>query len=163
MSDFLGEYFSTTRTVPVVLGDLGPVGDDVMRYFAAQGYDISGTRLAGGGWHISIHKGDWFRAVLGLKTALNIEIERVGEGTRIKAGIGIFELQVLPSIVAVFVFAPVILGQIWGIIQQNQLDEEAVRIVEDRLSYYSGTSVGNVGPAHDTARYAAERELNGPG
>lgn len=156
MAELFDDYFSTTHDVPLVLNDLGPVGEDVMRHFGLEGYNVSGTRLASGGWHISMHKGDWFKAILGLKTALNLTIERVSGGTRVKASVGIFELQALPTIITIFVFAPVVLGQIWGIVQQNQLDEEAVRYVEDRLSYYGGVT----SPSNDTARAAAEAELS---
>lgn len=158
MADILDEYFSTTRMVPVSTPDLGPVGEDVMRHFATQGYTVSGSRQASGGWHISLHKGDWFRAILGLKTALNITIEPQPGGTFVKAGVGIFELQALPTVISIFVFAPVVLGQIWGVIQQNQLDEEAVRYVADRLAYHAGTAPRT----HDSARAAAEAELGDP-
>lgn len=161
MADFLDEYFSTRRMIPIVVDDLGPVGEDLMQYFRIQEYTVSGVRLPSGGWYISMHKGDWFRAVLGLKTALNITIDRVAGGTFVKAGIGIFELQVLPTIITVFVFAPVILAQIWGIIQQEKLDEEAVRYVEDRLGFYAGTYGASATDAEYAARSAAEAELNG--
>ncbi|MDX1935029.1 MAG: hypothetical protein SFU56_20715 [Capsulimonadales bacterium] len=159
MADFLDEYFRTTRTVPVTPEDLGPIGEDVLQHFRLQNYVVSGSRLASGGWYISIHRGDWFRAILGLKTALNITIDRTPGGTLVSAGVGIFELQALPTIITIFVFAPVVLGQIWGIIRQNELDEEAVRFVEDRLAYYAGANQGSEESA--AARAMAEAELGG--
>ena len=170
MDDFLSAYFTTTRIVPIIAADLTPVGEDVMEHFRQQEYRVSGTRLAGGGWHISVSKGQWFRTLLGLKTALNIRIEPFGDFTRVSAGIGIFELQALPTVITLFVFTPVILGQIWGIVQQQKLDDETVRFIEDRLAFYDGScaptpSVGFTSPrpqepgAPDPARTAAEREL----
>lgn len=153
MDDFLTRYFRTQRLVPLQVEDLGPVGEDVIRAFRARDFTVSGTRLAGGGWHISLYNGDWFKAILGLKTALNVTIEPVEGGTRVTAGVGIFELQALPTVIAVFVFAPVVLGQIWGVLQQQKLDEEAVQLVEDRLHFYAGDGA---------SRAAAEEEL-GPG
>ena len=157
MNDFLSEYFSTTRLVPLRVADLDPVAQDVLQHFQVQGYTVSSSRLAPSGWYVSIHKGEWFRMMLGMKTALNIRIEPRPDGTFVSASIGIFDLQILPTIVAVFVFAPVVLGQIWGIIQQNQLDEEAVRVVEDRLAFYGGQT-----PYYDDARRMAESELGDP-
>lgn len=161
MAEMFDNYFSTTHIVPIVPSDLGPVGEDVMRHFAMEGYTVSGTRLSSGGWYISMYKGDWFRAILGLKTALNITIDPQPTGTLVQARIGIFELQTLPTVITIFVFAPVILGQIWGIVQQQELDEKAVRFVEDRISFYAGSRVTT--PAPDTARAAAEAELGTPG
>ena len=158
MNDFLSEYFSTTRLIPLRVADLTPVAQDVAAYFRAQEYTVGSSRLAEG-WHISIHKGDGFKALLGLKTALNIRIEPRPEGTFVSAGIGIFDTQVLPTMITVFVFAPVVLGQIWGIVQQNQLDEEAVRYVEDRLAFYSGQTPQTTDA---DARRAAEAELGDP-
>jgi hypothetical protein len=164
MNEFLSQYFETARTVPLVAPDLTPVGEDVLHHFRSQEFEVSGSRLGGGGWHISIHKGDWFKAILGLKTALNIRIEPAAEGTRISAGIGIFELQALPTVITLFVFTPVVFGQIWGILQQQKLDDEAVRYVEDRLAHRAGTTPPGDGsaPRRDDARAAAERELGDP-
>ena len=177
MSEFLSEYFETTRIVPLVVSDLTPVGEAVMEHYRRQEYAVSGSRLASGGWHISIQKGDWFRMLLGLKTALNIRIEPFGANTRVSAGIGIFELQVVPTVITLFVFTPVILGQIWGIVQQQKLDEEAVRFVEDRLALhhqqadfyedldaptYPAAPVPPRPMPDADARSAAERELGDP-
>ncbi len=158
MEDFLDDYFSTTHSISVVLSELGPVGEDVMSYFRMQGYTVSGLRQASGGWYISMYKGDWFRAILGLKTALNITIEPQARETLVRANIGIFELQALPTIITIFAFAPVILGQIWGIIQQQKLDEEAVHYIEDRIAHYAGGITSRVADA----RAAAESELGDP-
>jgi len=162
MNDLFSEYFSTTKTVPLTVADLGPVGDELKNHFGAKGFEVSGTRLAGGGWHISLQNGDWFKALLGLKTALNVTIEPVPGGTRIVAGVGIFELQALPTIVTLFVFTPVVLGQIWGILQQQKLDEEAVRFVEDRLAFYNDISPEMYAPPLNADRSAAEQELGRP-
>ena len=170
MSEFLSEYFETTRIVPLAVPDLTPVGEAVMDHFRRQEYAVSGSRLAGGGWHISVQKGDWFRMLLGLKTALNIRIEPFGANTRVSAGIGIFDLQVVPTVITLFVFTPVILGQIWGIVQQQKLDEEAVGFIENQLAYYGNPTAPPVTsdfaaprpadpPAPDPARTNAEREL----
>lgn len=161
MNELFSEYFETRRFVPLTVIDLTPVGEDVMDYFLVKEFEVTGTRIAGDGWHISVRRGDWFRAILGLKTALNIRIEPQPGGTLITAGIGIFDLQIIPTVVTIFVFAPVIFTQIWGVLQQNKLDEEAVQFVEDRLVYYGGTAA----PEHtaeyaaDPARMAAEEEL----
>jgi len=124
--------FSSSRHVPVTLPDLTPVAEDVMAYFRRQGYDVSGTRAVQG-WHISIAKGAVFTAILGMRTALNIEIQPDEDGTLVKAGVGIFGRQVVPVLVAHFVAWPVWLTQAWGLVQQARLDDEALDYAERRL------------------------------
>lgn len=139
MDDLFSEYFATSRVIPVQAANLGAAAEDLMDHFRIQGYDVAATQLGSGGYFVSISKGDWFRALLGMKTALNVRIEPGYEGVNVRASIGIFELQLLPTIITAFVFAPVILGQIWGIVQQNKLDEEAVQVVERSLATRGGT------------------------
>src|SRR4029453_9265657 len=81
MSNSIFSTFESSRTVPVTGADLASVAQDVMAHFRAKQFEVSGTPTPAGGWHISIAKGDIFRAILGLKTALNIEISPVPEGT----------------------------------------------------------------------------------
>ena len=120
-------------TVP----DLTPIANDVMEHFRLQGYEVAGERTANRGWHISIAKGTVFAAVLGMKTALNIELETTSTATLAKAGIGIFGRQVVPVLIARFVAWPVWLTQIWGLVQQAKLDDEALDAVERSLYAHS--------------------------
>ena len=140
--------FSSSRTIPLALDDLTPVAEDVMEHFRVQGYDVTGERLPSRGWHISLAKGTVFAAVLGLKTALNIELQPTSNATVAKAGIGIFGRQVVPALIARFVAWPVWLTQIWGLVQQAQLDDEALDAVERSLrAHASRATVTPVSPA----------------
>jgi|SRR4051812_16592981 len=125
--------FSSTRFIPFTVADLTPVANDVMEHFRAQGYEVTGERTPKRGWHVSITKGTIFHAILGMKTALNIELETTATDTMAKAGIGIFGREVIPILVARFVFWPVWLTQIWGLVQQSRLDDEALDAVERSL------------------------------
>jgi hypothetical protein len=136
--------------VPVTLPDLSPVAEDVMSYFRRQGFDVTGTKEVQG-WHISITKGAVFKAVLGMRTALNIELQPDEDGTMVKAGVGIFGRQVVPILVARFVFWPVWLTQIWGLVQQARLDDEALDYAERRLR----TRATRITPAEPTPAGAA--------
>jgi hypothetical protein len=146
--------FSSTRVIPVTVADLAPVAEDVMEYFRLLGYDVTGERTASGGWHISLTKGSTFAAVLGLKTALNVELESTDKVTRAKAGVGIFGRQVVPVLVARFVAWPVWLTQIWGLVQQAKLDDEALDAVERSL-YAHSTRVTPAPPAGSAAGAAS--------
>lgn len=129
--------FVSTRTFPVVVSDLTPVGEELMNHFREQEYEVAGTRKADGGWHISISKGGMFKSIVGLKTALNVEISPAPGGTYVSAGVGIFEMQAIPTVITILVFWPLVFAQIWGLVQQEQLDDEALRVVENSLILHS--------------------------
>lgn len=129
--------FNSSRSFPLVVEDLAPVAQDVMQHFEQQGYEVTGEPIPTGGWNISVRKGNLFKAILGMKTALNIEIEPASDGTSAKAGIGIFGQQAIPTMITMLFFWPILLTQLWGIAQQQKLDEEALAIVEQSLIAHS--------------------------
>lgn len=155
MSLFSG--FETTRIVPVTLSDLSPVVQDVMAHFRQQEYEVSSFQKAGGGWRVDITKGGIFQTIIGTKTALNIDIDPVVDGTRISASVGLFELQGVPTVITLFVFTPVIIGQIIGLVQQEKLDNEAVDVAEQSLRRLE--MVHTPPPSPPAEAQAAEREL----
>jgi hypothetical protein len=115
--------FNSTKTVPYVVDDLTPVSQDLMRYFEGQDFEATETHLPAGGVQVSIRKGGTFKAVIGMKTALNIKIEPVEGGTQVDAGVGIFGQQAIPTMITALVFWPVIISQVWNIAQESLLDE----------------------------------------
>lgn len=138
--------FESAKFFPFNISDLTPVANDVMENFRLQGYEVKGEQTVTRGWNISIYKGGIFKSVLGMKTALNIEIENAGTGVMAKAGVGIFGLQAIPAAIVYFVAWPVLLTQIWGLVQQAKLDDEALQCIDRSLLTRSG-SAGGVAPA----------------
>lgn len=126
--------FKSERYIPKRLGSLTPVAEDLMLHFRHQGFEVMGEETITGGWDISIHKGGLFKAVLGMKTALKVSIEPSGNGTVVKAGIGIFGQQVIPTLIMLWVFWPILLAQLWGMVRQSKLDNEAIDIIDKSLS-----------------------------
>jgi hypothetical protein len=63
--------FNSSKTVPYIVEDLAPVAQEVMRHFESQGYEVTETRIPTGGVQVSIRRGGTFKAIIGLKTALN--------------------------------------------------------------------------------------------
>lgn len=126
--------FQSEKYFPVRPKDLRPVSEDLMAHFLHQGFEVTGDETITGGWDISIHKGGLFKAVLGMKTALKISIEPSENGTVVRAGIGIFGQEVIPTLIMLYVFWPVLLVQLWGLVRQSQLDDEAINFVERSLS-----------------------------
>jgi hypothetical protein len=72
-----------------------------------------------------------------MKTALNVRIEPVANGTKVEAGVGIFGQQAIPTAVTLLVFWPVILAQVWNMAQEAKLDEEALGVAEQSLKAHS--------------------------
>ena len=129
--------FNSSKTVPYVVEDLAPVAQEVMRHFEGQDYEVTETNIPTGGVQVSIRRGGTFKAIIGMKSALNIRIEPVANGTRIEAGVGIFGQQAIPTAITLLVFWPVIIAQVWNMAQESNLDDEALRVAEESLKAHS--------------------------
>jgi hypothetical protein len=129
--------FQSSRTYPTLLRDGASVARELVRHFEGKGFEAAARSTVTGGQYVSISKGGLFKAVLGMKTALNIEIEPTAAGTFVKAGIGIFGQQVVPALIVPF-FWPIILTQMTGVVEQAGLDDEALGVVERSLASHGG-------------------------
>jgi hypothetical protein len=128
---------NSSKTVPYVVDDLTPVAQELMRYFESQEFETTETLLPTGGVQVSIRRGGTFKAIIGMKTALNIKIEPVANGTTVEAGVGIFGQQAIPTAITLLVFWPVLVAQVWNMAQEAKLDEEALRVTEESLNAHS--------------------------
>ena len=129
--------FNSTKTFPYFVEDLAPVAQDVMHHFEDQDYEVTETNIPTGGAQVSIRKGGTFKAIIGMKSALNIKIEPVANGTTVEAGVGIFGQQAIPTAITLLIFWPVIIAQVWNMAQEANLDEEALRVAEESLKAHS--------------------------
>lgn len=129
--------FDQTRTIPVVSPSLGAVVKETVEHFEKQGYTSHCGQTVSGGWQISLTKGGTFKAVLGLKTALNAQITPQPDGTAVHLSIGIFGREVVPTAIMLFIAWPLMIIPIWGMVKQYQLDEELLAIIEARLRAHS--------------------------
>ena len=132
--------FSTSKTFPYPINDLTPVAKDVMDSFMSDDFEVHSEQTLTGGWVISVRKGGIFKMVLGLKTALKIEIESMANGVTATASIGIFGQQAIPTIISMLLFWPVLVTQIWGLAQQSNLDDRAISMIETSLKRHSENS-----------------------
>ena len=129
--------FNSSKTFPYSIEDVAPVAQDVMRHFEEQDFEVTETNLPMGGAQVSIRKGRTFKAIIGMKTALNIKIEPVANGTTVEAGVGIFGQQAIPTAITLLVFWPVLIAQVWNMAHESKLDEEALRVAEEILKAHS--------------------------
>ena len=129
--------FNSSKTFPYTVDDLAPVSQDVMDHFKNQDFEVTETNIPTGGVQVSIRKGGTFKAIIGMKTALNIKMEPVANGTTVDAGVGIFGQQAIPTAITLLVFWPVIIAQVWNMAQESKLDEEALDVAEESLKAHS--------------------------
>ena len=123
----------TFNTQKLLYGDPSLIPDIASRIeasFTAEGYTVQNQSLISGGAEVSITKGGAFKAVLGMKTALKIKLNPQGDNISFDASVGIFGQQAIPTIISMLFFWPVLITQIWGMIQQSQLDDKALEIAE---------------------------------
>lgn len=95
---------------------------ELQQVFRYEDYEVSGIKLPSGEWDISIRKGNLFKAVLGLQTALKIKITPTSPHICISTDVGIFGQQAIPTLLTVCVWWPIAISQIWGIVKQRKLD-----------------------------------------
>jgi hypothetical protein len=69
-----------------------------------------------------------------MKTALKITLLPQVNTISFDAGVGIFGKQIIPTIIMWYVAWPVLLTQIWGLVQQSKLDDEALNIAKSTIA-----------------------------
>ena len=75
-----------------------------------------------------------------MKTALNISIRRIENNLEIEAGVGMYGQQAIPTAISMLLFWPVLLTQIWGIVQQSKLDDRVMAIAESVIASHQPSS-----------------------
>lgn len=140
--------FKNEKVIPIRATDLEPVARELEEHFQQRGFDVHVLRTSDVAWQVDITRGNMFKAALGLRTALQITVDRHPAGTKVNAGTGIFGKQAVPTAISVLVAWPVLLTQAWGLIRQANLDDEAIRVVEmtlSRIARLEGTGTGGNG------------------
>lgn len=106
------------------------IANRIQEEFQNDGYEVAMDALSSGGYDISITKGGVFKAVLGMKTALKVTLLPQGSNIHFEAGVGIWGQQAIPTIISMLFFWPVLITQIWGMVEQSKLDDKALEIAE---------------------------------
>ncbi len=135
--------FQAEKKIDAVLDQEGlqAVAADVAKHFAGQEYEVDSSPLEDReGWLVSITRGGFFRTVSGQKTALNVSIWSTADGTNVDADVGLFRSQAVPTLITVFIFWPIILGQIWGLVKESKIDDEALAVAERSIRTHATAS-----------------------
>lgn len=138
--------FNTQKLILAPTSLIPAMGERIAQSFISEGFEVTTTPLSNGGYDVSITKGGMFKAVLGMKTALKISLTPQGGNVYFDASVGIFGQQAIPTVISMFFFWPVLITQIWGLIDQANLDDKALKIAENvalASSSYSSASAVN--------------------
>lgn len=126
--------FNTKKLIQAHPSQIGAMAEAIRSEFQSQGFDVMVEDTMSGGKDISITRGNMFMAFLGMKSALKVTLMPQPDGVFFEAGAGIFGQQAIPTIISMFYLWPVLLTQIWGLIQQSKLDDKALEIAESTVS-----------------------------
>lgn len=125
---------NSKRRFDTTLRDLSGITSCFESHFQGKGYTVSTENTATGAF-ISMTKGGIFKTISGMKTGLNITLTQNDGSIDVAMEVGIFGKQILPSIISMLVFWPVLIPQIYGLIQQNNLDKEAYQVIGDAIRH----------------------------
>lgn len=131
------------------------IAEEIANSFKMEGYESKIDCLAENTYDISLAKGNVFRAVLGMKSALKISLIPQDDKIFFKAGVGIFGQQAIPTAVTMLFFWPVIITQVWGLVQQSKLDDKALLIAEHIISTNAHINDQTSTPVHQTFQFCS--------
>lgn len=134
--------FSTKKILYGSTSLIPTIANRIQEEFQNEGYEVAMDALSSGGYDISITKGGVFKAVLGMKTALKVTLLPQGNSINFEAGIGIWGQQVIPTIISMLFFWPVIITQVWGMVEQSKLDDKALDIARDVVYMNNNNGAG---------------------
>ena len=139
--------FSTKKILYGSTSLIPTIANRIQEEFQRDGYEVAMDALSSGGYDISITKGGLFKAVLGMKTALKVTLLPQGSSIHFEAGVGIWGQQALPTVISMLFFWPVLLTQIWGMVEQSKLDDKALEIAKDVIYMNSNSGATSAGPS----------------
>ena len=139
--------FSTKKILYGSTSLIPTIANRIQEEFQNDGYEVAMDALSSGGYDISITKGGVFKAVLGMKTALKVTLLPQGSNINFEAGVGIWVQQAIPTVISMLFFWPVLITQIWGMVEQSKLDDKALEIAKDVIYMNSNSGETSAGPS----------------
>lgn len=126
--------YSTQKLLDASAAQIPQIAEAIRKDFADDGFEVYVDTLMSGGRDISITKGNLFKAVLGMRSALKISLTPRQSGVFFDANVGIYGQQAIPTIISMLFFWPVLITQIWGLVQQSSLDDRALEVAEKTIN-----------------------------
>lgn len=122
--------YSKQKLLDASAAQIPQIAEAIRRDFSDDGFEVHVDSLMSGGRDISITKGNLFKAVLGMRSALKISLTPRQSGVFFDANVGIYGQQAIPTVISMLFFWPVLITQIWGLVQQSSLDDRALEVAE---------------------------------
>lgn len=132
--------FNTKETLNGNPSLIPSIIEAIDKHFILNGYKTKIDNMISGGSELFVTKGGIFKEVLGMRTALKVTLIPQDKSINFEAGIGIFGQQFVPTIISMLFAWPVLITQIWGLVQQSKLDDQALEIAKRIISENSNLS-----------------------
>ncbi|WP_327000388.1 hypothetical protein OHA72_35365 [Dactylosporangium sp. NBC_01737] len=116
--------------------DPAPIVGDVARHFQERNYQVVSLKTGAGAWDVDVTRSGVFRTVLGMQTALKIRLECDEQALVARAGVGVLGQQALPTLISAFLFWPVIVTQVWGVVRAARMDNDAIMVIERSVEHH---------------------------
>lgn len=133
----------STRIFTTQVQDMESILNYCETYFTARGYNVSTELLASGGF-ISITNSGIFKSISGMNTGLNITLTQMKGAISVSMKIGIFGKQLVPTAITMLVFWPMLIPQIYGLVQQNKLDTEAYSVIAAAINECETSTLNSI-------------------
>lgn len=132
--------YSKKKLLTAYSSQINSMAEAIQTDFVRDGFEVNVDTLMSGGKDISITKGNLFKAVLGMRSALKVTLIPQTEGVLFEANVGIYGQQAIPTVISMLFFWPVLITQIWGLVEQSSLDDRALSIAEQAIAGGSSSS-----------------------
>lgn len=129
--------YSKKKILATSASQIPQIAEAIRKDFEIDGFEVNIDSLMSGGRDISITKGNLFKAILGMRSALKITLTPQSDGVFFNANVGIYGQQAIPTVISMLFFWPVLITQIWGLVEQSELDDRALAAAERAISSHS--------------------------
>ena len=129
----MGTY-SKKKLLAAHPSQINAIAEAIRTDFVRDGFEVNIDTLMSGGKDISITKGNLFKAVLGMRSALKVTLMPQTDGVFFEANVGIYGQQAIPTVISMLFFWPVLITQIWGLVEQSSLDDRALALAEQAIA-----------------------------
>lgn len=129
----MGTY-SKKKLLAAHSSQINSIAEAIQNDFVHDGFEVNVDTLMSGGKDISITKGNLFKAVLGMRSALKVTLIPQTDGVLFDANVGIYGQQAIPTVISMLFFWPVLITQIWGLVEQSSLDDRALALAEQAIA-----------------------------
>ena len=126
--------YSKKKLLAAHPSQINAIAETIQNDFVRDGFEVNVDTLMSGGKDISITKGNLFKAVLGMRSALKVTLMPQTDGVLFDANVGIYGQQAIPTVISMLFFWPVLITQIWGLVEQSKLDDRALALAEQAIA-----------------------------